>query len=59
MKIHEYQARQLLEEAEVPVPSGRMCTTVDEVVAAEHPRRRRLHGRAAQVHAGAEARPVS
>ena len=34
MKIHEYQARQLLEEAGVPVPSGRMCTTVDEAVAA-------------------------
>ena len=34
MKIHEYQARQLLEEAGVPVPSGSMCTTVDEAVAA-------------------------
>ena len=48
MKIHEYQARQLLEEAGMsPCPPGRMCTTVDEAVAAAEvdPRRRRLHGR--------------
>ncbi|MDP7005387.1 MAG: ADP-forming succinate--CoA ligase subunit beta [Phycisphaerales bacterium] len=29
MKIHEYQARQLLAEAGIPVPSGTMVTTVD------------------------------
>lgn len=55
MKIHEYQARQLLEEAGVPVPSGSMCTTVDEAVAAAEAI---LGGTAsmvvvkAQVHAG-------
>ena len=34
MKIHEYQARQLLEDAGVPVPTGHMCTTVEEAVSA-------------------------
>ena len=29
MKIHEYQARQLLADAGIPVPSGTMVTTVD------------------------------
>ncbi len=29
MKIHEYQARQLLAEAGIPVPSGTMVTTID------------------------------
>jgi len=30
MKIHEYQARQLLAEAGVPVPSGTMVTSIEE-----------------------------
>ena len=34
MKIHEYQARQLLESAGVPVPSGRMIESPDDAVAA-------------------------
>ncbi len=34
MKIHEYQARQLLEDAGIPVPAGHMCTTVEEAVTA-------------------------
>ena len=29
MKIHEYQARQLLAETGIPVPSGTMVTSVD------------------------------
>jgi succinyl-CoA synthetase beta subunit len=29
MKIHEYQARQLLAEAGIPVPSGTMVTTIE------------------------------
>lgn len=29
MKIHEYQARQLLAEAGIPVPSGTMVTSID------------------------------
>ena len=32
MKIHEYQAKQLLQGFGVPVPSGRPCFTVDEAV---------------------------
>lgn len=33
MKIHEYQARQLLSDAGIPVPPGRMVETVDDAVA--------------------------
>ncbi len=34
MKVHEYQARQLLSEAGVPVPASHVVRTVDEAVAA-------------------------
>lgn len=33
MKIHEYQARQLLSDSGIPVPPGSMVETVDEAVA--------------------------
>ena len=33
MKIHEYQARQLLSDAGIPVPPGRMVETVEDAVA--------------------------
>lgn len=34
MKIHEYQARQLLAEAGIPVPGGTMVTTITEATTA-------------------------
>ncbi|MHC4442391.1 MAG: ADP-forming succinate--CoA ligase subunit beta [Planctomycetota bacterium] len=34
MKLHEYQARQLLSDAGVPVPSAEVATTVQEAIAA-------------------------
>ncbi len=34
MKIHEYQARQLLADAGVPVPNGQMVQSVDDAVSA-------------------------
>jgi succinyl-CoA synthetase beta subunit len=34
MKIHEYQAKQLMKARGIPVPEGRVATTVDEAVAA-------------------------
>ena len=37
MKIHEYQAKQLMGERGIAVPSGRLATTVDEAVAAVRP----------------------
>lgn len=37
MKIHEYQAKQLLGARGIPVPLGRVATTVDEAVAAVRP----------------------
>lgn len=37
MKIHEYQAKQLLAARGIPVPLGRVAVTVDEAVAAVRP----------------------
>jgi len=37
VKIHEYQAKQLLGARGIPVPLGRVATTVDEAVAAVRP----------------------
>ncbi|MDH3190902.1 MAG: ADP-forming succinate--CoA ligase subunit beta, partial [Acidimicrobiia bacterium] len=37
MKIHEYQAKQLMAERGIPVPDGRVAVTVDEAVAAVGP----------------------
>jgi succinyl-CoA synthetase beta subunit len=34
MKVHEYQARQLLADAGIPVPTGRMVQSTDEAVSA-------------------------
>jgi succinyl-CoA synthetase beta subunit len=52
MKIHEYQAKQILREFGVPTPSGKACFSVDEAEAAA----RELDGSAwvvkAQIHAG-------
>jgi succinyl-CoA synthetase beta subunit len=51
MKIHEYQAKSILAKYGVPVPRGRMASTVDEAVEIAH----ELGGRVvvkAQIHAG-------
>ena len=37
MKIHEYQAKQLMAARGIPVPLGRVATTVDDAVAAVRP----------------------
>lgn len=37
MKIHEYQAKELMAARGIPVPMGRMATTVDEAAAAVRP----------------------
>lgn len=37
MKIHEYQAKQLMAERGIPVPEGKVATTIDEAVAAVRP----------------------
>ncbi len=37
MKIHEYQAKQLMAARGIPVPEGRIATTVEEAVAAVRP----------------------
>ena len=37
MKIHEYQAKELMQQRGIPVPDGRMATSVEEAVAAVRP----------------------
>ena len=37
MKIHEYQAKQVMASHGIPVPAGRMATTADEAVSAVRP----------------------
>jgi succinyl-CoA synthetase beta subunit len=37
LKIHEYQAKELMRARGIPVPLGRVATTVDEAVAAVRP----------------------
>ncbi|MEK7827419.1 MAG: ATP-grasp domain-containing protein, partial [Thermodesulfobacteriota bacterium] len=51
MKIHEYQAKQILREYGIPVPRGRAASTPDEAREAAEA----LHGKTvvkAQIHAG-------
>jgi succinyl-CoA synthetase beta subunit len=37
LKIHEYQAKQLMAQRGIPVPAGHLATTVEEAVAAVRP----------------------
>src|SRR3990172_7899373 len=37
MKLHEYQSRQLLADAGIPVPPGEVVESVEQAVAAYHP----------------------
>ncbi|HIF40974.1 MAG TPA: ADP-forming succinate--CoA ligase subunit beta [Planctomycetes bacterium] len=52
MKIHEYQAKQLLAEHGLDVPTGRVCSTVDEATAAYTELGSELVVVKAQIHAG-------
>jgi succinyl-CoA synthetase beta subunit len=52
MKIHEYQAKQLLTAEGVPVPAGRVAESADEAVALFEEMGRSIGVVKAQVHAG-------
>jgi succinyl-CoA synthetase beta subunit len=52
MKIHEYQAKQLLAEHGLDVPRGRVCSTVDEATAAYAELGSEFVVVKAQIHAG-------
>ncbi|MGC9184517.1 MAG: ADP-forming succinate--CoA ligase subunit beta [Thiomonas sp.] len=52
MKIHEYQAKQLLREHGVPVPRGKSAFSVDEAVAVAHELGGPVWLVKAQIHAG-------
>lgn len=52
MKIHEYQAKELLREAGVPVPSGRLAATAEEAVEHFNAIGKGIAVLKAQVHAG-------
>ena len=44
MKIHEYQAKEILKKFNVPVPKGKVAFTVDEAVQAAQRDRRKCLG---------------
>ena len=52
MKIHEYQAKQLLARFGLALPAGRVCTTSDQAVAAHQALGGGLVVVKAQIHAG-------
>lgn len=52
MKIHEYQAKELLRAAGLSVPSGRVCETADETAAAYDELGSAVAVVKAQIHAG-------
>ena len=52
MKIHEYQAKQILSRYSVPVPKGQVATSVDEALAAAQAVGGRVWVVKAQIHAG-------
>jgi succinyl-CoA synthetase beta subunit len=52
MKIHEYQAKQILSRYSVPVPKGQVAATVDEAVAATNAIGGEVWVVKAQIHAG-------
>lgn len=56
MNLHEYQAKELLKQFNVPVQSGEMCQTVDEAIAAYNNISEKTNSRfvvvKAQIHAG-------
>ena len=52
MKIHEYQAKQILAKYGVPVPKGRAAISVDEAVKASEDLNTGVCVLKAQIHAG-------
>lgn len=52
MKIHEYQAKDILRKYNVPVPNGKVAFTVDEAVAAAKEIGTKVVVVKAQIHAG-------
>jgi len=52
MKVHEYQAKEILRSRGVPVPRGQACFTVDEAVAAATELGGNRWVVKAQIHAG-------
>ena len=64
MKIHEYQAKQLMAARGIPVPLGKVATTVEEAVAAVAAAHRAIAAIPvvvvkSQIHAGGGAREPS
>jgi succinyl-CoA synthetase beta subunit len=52
MKIHEYQAKEILRKYNVPVPEGMVAYTVDEAVSAAEKIGGKVWVVKAQIHAG-------
>lgn len=52
MKIHEYQAKELFRQYDIPVPDGKVATTPDEAVEAAKTLKSSKYVVKAQIHAG-------
>lgn len=52
MKIHEYQAKEILKKFNVPVPEGRVVFSIDEAIAASKTLPTEIAVVKAQIHAG-------
>ncbi|MBI9071410.1 MAG: ADP-forming succinate--CoA ligase subunit beta [Melioribacteraceae bacterium] len=52
MKIHEYQAKEILKKFNVPVPEGRMAFTYDEAITGAKEIKGKVKVVKAQIHAG-------
>ena len=59
MKVHEYQAKDLLQAAGVAVPAGIVATTADEAAAAYEELGGGLIVVKAQVHAGGRGKGIA
>src|ERR1044072_676869 len=58
MKIHEYQARQILSDSGIPVPSAEVVRSADEAAAAFKKFNAAMCGVKAQVYAGGRGKAV-
>ncbi len=58
MKIHEYQAKEILKKYNVPIPKGKVAFTVDEAVHAAHEIGGNVWVVKAQIHAAEEVKAV-
>lgn len=58
MKIHEYQAKEILRKFDVAVPRGKVAFSVEEAVEAAKELKSKISVVKAQIHAGGRGKGV-